>query len=280
MDIKMLDKINQIDIESGCTCRYVRSDTEYFSPHYHNYYEIFMVLKGDVCHIINSKEQNLIPGQLLFIRDFDVHDYKSATGDYFEFVNLAFTKDNLEDMFTYLGERFPASELLSAKYPPGVVLPEREREKIFYAMTELGGGLEDKETVKIKLRALLLNIFMQYFFNYSENKTEIPLWLEMTYEKMKKPSNFIQGMERLYEICPKSREHLCRSLKKYYNTSPSALVNDMRLEYCVNLLITSNLSVTDICYECGFENISWFYKAFVKKYGLTPAQYRKRHNLN
>ena len=280
MDIKMLDKIKETDKESGCRYRYVRSDTECFCPHCHNYYEIFMVLKGDVCHIINSREQNLMPGQLLFIRDFDVHDYKSADGGYFEFINLAFTKDNLEAMFTYLGSSFPSAELINAKFPPSVVLSEREKERVFYSMTELSGGTDDKATIKIKLRVLLMNIFMQYFFNYSESKTEIPLWLEMTYEKMKKPSNFIQGIDRLYQICPKSREHLCRSLKKYYNTSPSALVNDMRLEYCVNLLIASNLTVTEICYECGFENLSWFYKVFTNKFGLTPAEYRKRHNVN
>ena len=145
-------------------------------------------------------------------------------------------------------------------------------------MTELG-GTTDKALTKIKMRTLLVNIFMNYFFNYSESTSEIPLWLEMIYEKMKKPSNFIKGTSRLYELCPKTREHLCRSLKKYYNTSPCALVNELRLEYAANLLHTSNLSVTSICYECGFENLSWFYKLFEKKYGTTPSQYKKLHTI-
>lgn len=274
----MLDKSIHVDLDSGCRCRYVRSDTEYFRPHYHNYYEIFMVMSGDVCHIINGKEQNLRIGQLLFIRDFDIHDYKSADGRYFEFLNLSFTKENLDAMFLYLGEKFPSKELLSAEFPPSVILSEREKEKLFYSMTELG-GIADKEIAKLKMRTLLINIFMQYFFNYSESKTDIPLWLEITYEKMKNPSNFIKGTDRLYEICPKSREHLCRSLKKFYKTSPCMLVNDLRLEYSINLLMTSNLSVTDICYECGFENISWFYKVFEKKYSTTPSNYRKKYKL-
>ena len=274
----MLDKAKHVDLESGCLCRYVRSDTEYFRPHWHNYYEIFMVMSGDVCHIINEKEQNLSVGQLLFIRDFDIHDYKSGDGRPFDFVNLSFTKENLDAMFEYLGDKFPSKELLNAPYPPSVILPEREREKLFYSMTELG-GISDKETVKIKMRALLMNIFMQYFFDYSEKNSDIPLWLEMTYEKMKNPVNFIKGTQRLYEISKKSREHLCRCLKKYYNTTPSALVNDLRLEHSVNLLMTSNLSITDICYECGFENISWFYNVFEKKYKITPSQYRKKYKL-
>ena len=272
----MLDQSKHVDLESGCRCRYVRSDTEYFRLHCHNYYEIFMVMSGDICHIINGKEQKLTSGQLLFIRDFDVHDYKSANSDDFEFVNLAFTKDTLKDMFQYLGKNFPSKELLSTKYPPSVILSEREKDALFYEMIALSGTL-DKEAVRITMRTLLINIFTKYFYEYSEKKTEIPAWLEITYEKIKMPANFIKGIERLYEICPKSREHLCRSLKKYYNTSPSALINDLRLEYCRNLLLTSNLSATDICYECGFENISWFYKLFEKKYGMAPSKYRCKY---
>ena len=176
----MLDKKYHTDEKRGCLCRYVRSDTERFRPHYHNYYEIFIVLKGNVCHIVNSKEYNLTPGQLLFIRDFDIHDYRSADGNYFEFINLAFTKETFDDMAKYLGERFPAKKLLEAKIPPSVVLSERDKERIFYSLTELGGVAEDPETTKLKLRALLLNVFIEYFFDYQENKTIVPLWLEMT----------------------------------------------------------------------------------------------------
>lgn len=79
----------------------------------------------------------------------------------------------------------------------------------------------------------------------------------------------------MYEISGKSREHLSRSLKNYYGVTPSEFIADLRLEYAVNLLLTSNLSVTDICFESGFENLSWFYKQFRQKYGETPADYRK-----
>ena len=92
---------------------------------------------------------------------------------------------------------------------------------------------------------------------------------------MKNPKNFIAGVDRMYESSGRSREHLCRSLKEHYNTTPSVLVNDLRLEYCANLLINSNLSVTDICYSGGYDNLSWFYKVFCNKYGVTPSKYRK-----
>lgn len=252
----------------------MRSDTEPFYLHSHDYYELFVVLCGDVVHIINGKEQHLTKGQLLFIRDFDVHNYKSADDEYFEFINLAFTKAVFCELVRYLGKGFPAEDLLKNTFPPLVSLSNDDREKLFYALTSLESG-GDKEKTKIRLKFILIQIFMKYFYEYSPNKNNVPVWLEMTYEKMKEPENFVQGIERMYEICPKSREHLCRTFKKYYGITPGEYITDLRLEYSVNLLITSNLTVTDICFECGFENISWFYKAFENKYKTTPLKYRK-----
>lgn len=279
MSVKMLDFKYHTNPETGCLCRYVRSDTERFVLHNHNYYELFMVLKGDVLHIVNGTEQLLSEGQLLFIRDFDIHNYQSANGEYFEFINLAFTKENLDALFYYLGDGYPTNELLKAPLPPIVSLSERNKEKIFYNFTEIGLQ-SDKTHTKMKLRTILFNVFSEYFYNYSSKTTDIPLWLEMTYEKMKKPENFIKGIDRMYEISGKSREHLCRMLKQHYNTTPTTLINELRLEYCENILLSSNLCITDICFECGFENISWFYKAFEKKHGMTPKEYRKKYERN
>lgn len=275
---KILDKEKHTNPKTGCLCRYVRSDTEYFRYHSHNYYEIFIVLSGKVCHVVNGQMQYPEVGQLLFIRDFDIHDYKSGDGNSFEFINLAFHKEIFYDVYKFLGNKFPYNELMGAKLPPSVMLSKREKEKMLYSMTELEDN-KDSETTKMKLKALLVNLFMNYFLDYKEPETEIPLWLELTYEKMKKPENFIAGASRMYEISKKSREHLCRSLKKYYNTTVHDYVNELRLRYAARLLTASNLSATEICYECGFENISWFYKTFYKKYGHTPGDYRKRNSL-
>ncbi len=275
MDKRMIYDKFHIQEDIGCKFRYVRSDTEQFRPHCHNFYEFFMVKKGDAHHVVNGQYQILTEGNLLFIRDFDYHDYKRADNKYFEFLNLAISSEIMNDVFEYLGEDFPKDNFLDAQMPPMVTLPVTEREKFFYRLNELNQG-EDVHSVRLKLKTLLVNVFTNYFMNYSSVTTNVPLWLEMTYEKMKNPKNFIKGTERMYEMCGKSREHLCRCLKEYYDTTPSAFVNDLRLEYCANLLINSNLSVTDICYSCGYDNLSWFYKVFCQKFGVTPSRYRKQ----
>lgn len=271
---KMLEKELHTDPTTGCLCRYVRSDTEYFRPHYHNYYELFLVIKGNVHHIVNDTEQFLTEGQLLFIRDYDVHDYLRSDDNAFEFINLSFTKDTLDSMFAFLGNGFPSEALLTAKLPPMASLSPTEKEKLSYSLLELNEN-SDKAYVTCRARALLVHIFTTFFFDYAENKPDIPAWLEIAYEKMKYPQNFIAGAARMYQLSGKSREHLTRCLKQYYQTTPTALVTELRLEHACRLLLLSNLNITDICYECGFENLSWFYKIFAEHYGTTPSAYRK-----
>ena len=73
----------------------------------------------------------------------------------------------------------------------------------------------------------------------------------------------------------KSREHVCRSVKKYYGQSLSEYINDRRLNFLANSLLTTNLPIIDLCYASGFENTAWAYTLFKRKYGTSPAKFRK-----
>lgn len=57
----------------------------------------------------------------------------------------------------------------------------------------------------------------------------------------------------------------------------SEFVNGLKLNHSANLLLSSDFSIIDICFECGFENLSWFYRKFEEKFGCTPKVYRKQH---
>ena len=40
------------------------------------------------------------------------------------------------------------------------------------------------------------------------------------------------------------------------------------------------MPVTDIAFECGFNNVSYFNLQFKQEFGMTPLQFRKKHNVN
>lgn len=70
-----------------------------------------------------------------------------------------------------------------------------------------------------------------------------------------------------------------REFQAIYNTSPLKWIRKRRLEKAQQLLIETNLSVTDICYSSGFENIAHFSKVFKEEYGLPPSEFRQQFRL-
>ena len=73
-----------------------------------------------------------------------------------------------------------------------------------------------------------------------------------------------------------SYQHLSASFSEQLGLSFSAYLTDIRLRNAKQLLDNTELSVTEICFECGYHNLSHFLRSFKKKYGTTPKEYRKK----
>ena len=57
--------------------------------------------------------------------------------------------------------------------------------------------------------------------------------------------------------------------------TPIDYINDYRLNKVIRLLETGDAQITEICLECGFNNMGDFQRLFKRKTGITPLQYRK-----
>ena len=74
-----------------------------------------------------------------------------------------------------------------------------------------------------------------------------------------------------------------RDFKSYYQITPQKWLKEKRLEKAINILKDREMSVTELSYEVGYENISYFIKEFKNKMGLSPKQYilsQHRNRLN
>jgi len=67
----------------------------------------------------------------------------------------------------------------------------------------------------------------------------------------------------------------CRYFKKITNKTFTAFVNDYRLVHASKLLAEHSLSITEICFESGFNNFSHFNKSFKAYTGKNASQYRQ-----
>lgn len=65
-----------------------------------------------------------------------------------------------------------------------------------------------------------------------------------------------------------------REFAKLYNDSPANYIKNKRLEKAAQLLRVSDQRITDIAFDCGFNDLANFTKSFSDKYNVTPTNYR------
>ncbi len=78
------------------------------------------------------------------------------------------------------------------------------------------------------------------------------------------------------KIANMSVYYYTRLFKKIMQRSPYDYLIDLRIQKACELLVKSQLSITDICFQCGFSNHSHFSSTFRKRMNLTPSNYRKK----
>lgn len=78
-----------------------------------------------------------------------------------------------------------------------------------------------------------------------------------------------------------SRTQLFRRLKPLIRQAPATYIKTMRLQKAKELLETTELTVKEVTYKCGFSTSNHFTKAFQHRYGLPPSLFRRsRHATN
>lgn len=278
MEPKLLTADRFVDTKTEISYRYVYSETEYFRPHYHDYFELFILLDGKARHLVNGYDLLLKKGAIVLIRPSDIHDYLCIGGKPFSMLNFTFTKETAEGLFDYLGVS-PTSHLRQAKAPPTMTFTEQDFAWLNAHMTAIRAiDSDDSASRKTALRVLLFRLFTKFFLNMTDTEhtdENFPVWLSDLCREMRKNENFVYGSARMFELSDRSREHVARSLKKHTGMTVSEFVNDLRLTFVANMLKNSNHSISHILYESGFNNVSWASELFRKKYGMTMREYRK-----
>ena len=83
------------------------------------------------------------------------------------------------------------------------------------------------------------------------------------------------NLDLLSHIRFTSKFHLLRLFKRYYGQTPMQYLIDRRLDKSKELLLKGQ-SVTETCFDIGFESPSSFSTLFKSKFGLTPTEFQKR----
>ena len=71
--------------------------------------------------------------------------------------------------------------------------------------------------------------------------------------------------------------HFLREFKKVYNKTPHQYLMERRLDKAKELLQKNDSSVTEVCFEVGFQSLGSFSTLFTRNVGVTPLEFRKQH---
>ena len=81
------------------------------------------------------------------------------------------------------------------------------------------------------------------------------------------------SVERLSDLMAMSRIHLHRKLKAITDQSASHFIRSIRLKRAKQLLEQNSATITEIAYQVGFNNISYFSKCFKEEFGALPSEF-------
>jgi AraC-like DNA-binding protein len=101
-----------------------------------------------------------------------------------------------------------------------------------------------------------------------------------TFKQIIEAHLFLQvGIEELARKTDLSVSSFKREFTKLYNDSPANYIKTKRLEKAAELLLASDNRITDIAFDCGFNDLANFTKSFHGKYNVTPTNYRLKLNI-
>ena len=248
--------------------------------HWHDELEIIYVKSGFLT--VNISGENYIgkPGDAFVVSPGNLHFMGSQTGsvDYFTFLfplkYIAFRSDDMLD--DKLIEPLNSGHLMISPEIKDTVKEQCEQLARVYA-AEIDKS-ESKITSQIRKKIILLQFIHELWKKgfIVENDTTGRNTVE------KEMVSYIQqnytGKILLREFGEQfhlSEKYISRYFKEHFHITLSQYVTYLRLEHAKQMLQETDISVTEVAMQSGYQNISYFIRSFKKTYGVSPLKYRK-----
>ncbi len=83
--------------------------------------------------------------------------------------------------------------------------------------------------------------------------------------------------EKLAEMAGYSKYHFTKVFKDFTGKTVVEYINQLRLNKSIDLLLNFDLTISEIAFELGYDNVSYFIKRFKTMTGKSPSQYKKEY---
>ncbi|XCP86923.1 helix-turn-helix domain-containing protein [Roseburia hominis] len=246
-------------------------DGNYFrEKHWHRSVEIFAVLEGELDFYMNEEDTHLEAGEFVIVNSNEVHSIRAVEKN--QTVVLQIPLKAFEAYYT--DEQF-------------ICFTHGEREQDRHMMElvrEMYETYEKKET-GYELKVQSSYFMMMYLLVTKYRKMEVSPEIirnRRNLNRLSSITNYIKdnywkelSLDGVASVFGYSPTYLSRMFQKYAKTNYKAYLQSVRLEYAYKELMKTEHSIGEVAEHNGFADGRAFARAFRRKYGVLPSEYKK-----
>ena len=250
--------------------------------HWHDEFEIIYVRSGFLAVSISGESYIGKTGDAFVVSPGNLHLMGSQTGtvDYYTFLfplkYISFRTDDMLD--EKLLEPLNSGHLMIC---PRVKDTAKELcEQLIEIYEAKNDESESKITTQVRTKIILLQFILEMWKKgfVIENDTSGRNIVE------KEMVSYIQqnftgkiSLREFGEQFHLSEKYISRYFKEHFHITLSQYVTYLRLEHAKQLLQDTDIPVTDVAMQSGYQNVSYFIRSFQKAYAVSPLKYRKNN---
>ena len=284
----VLEKVST-SVNASFNFEYVDDPCFYTTWHYHPEVEIILMLEGTGTGFVGDGFFNFKPGAMAMVGSNTPHVWLNEKKFYEEGADLRarcivvkFREDFLGDNFFNLPEMVRFRKLFE-KSLRGMVFTGESLEKLSDMVTEIVQEQDPPDRL-LNLLQILRNISLDTGFKYISNRPFQEKGDQLDCDRIDKIYRFVMNnfsrkieLAEVAEVANLSPTAFCRYFKSRTNKTFSHFLNEIRIGHACKLLIERDLSISEVCYQSGFNYPSNFHKQFKKINKITPQAYQARY---
>lgn len=251
-------------------CFHINDKTHYFPQlHSHNFYEIFFVLSGSIIHYIHNESRELTAGSTRLIYPEDHHQIEVKGNG--RFCNIAFSVETMEKLTSLIETD------LHCLSPECVLSPD----ELAHCVAECKkiAVLINQKNRNIQVKSMLLHCLAYLAADPVPVQEACPDWFFILLSRLSAPDVFTMQTREVCALSGYTPEYVSRCFRKYMGMTLTDYLLNLRLHYAGGLLTSTNLPILEVCFECGFRNLNYFYRCFHNAYGTSPKKYRDQNSV-
>lgn len=242
------------------------------AKHWHRSVEIFLVLEGELEFFINNTRIPLRAVDFVIVNSNEIHSIEAPYPNVTIVVQIP-----LSCFAGYLEEEDYAVFLKQSQEENGLLTRLIARMHEAYQNKEFGYELKVK-SLFYELMYILVTRFMKMEEDQGSIRQKRNLdRLSKITSYMKKNYDQDITLEGVADEFGFSPTYLSRMFKRYADVSYKTYLLNLRTEYSFREMMNTDHSLSQVAVNNGFPNSRAFAKAFVKRYGCLPSEYRKQN---